>query len=71
MHRVTGRSPKGNVVAAVVEGHELALAKADEFIEDGFTDIKVGRLDDTELSLEEFRSLAGASSAPTETSQPQ
>lgn len=60
MHRVTGRSPKGNIVAAVVEGREKALHKAEEFIEDGFSDIKVGRLDETELSLEEFRNMAGS-----------
>jgi hypothetical protein len=60
MHKVSGRSSLGNAVSTVVEGSQQAVAKAHEFLADGFTDIMIGKLDEKEMPLEEFEAAASA-----------
>jgi hypothetical protein len=58
MHKVSGQSSLGNSVSTVVEGAQQALAKAHEFLADGFTEIRIGKLDGKELPLDEFEAIS-------------
>jgi hypothetical protein len=47
-------------VSTVVQGDVAALAKAHEYLDDGFQDIRVGLLDGKDMPLQDFEQLMAA-----------
>lgn len=54
MHKISGRSGRGNSMSITVEGRARALAKAKEMLDDGLTEIIIADPTHKEWTLEEF-----------------